>query len=722
MHISITVPDGKSEPYSVPDPGRIIASSMSTHTLLLELGVEEFPAGFIPAGLRQMASRMEAFLKEQRLAYTSIQPVGTPRRLALLVHGIPDRQKTWESWVQGPPAHVARKNGEWTQAAIGFARKWGISVDDLEIHETERGSYVRARVQQGGTSASILLARGVREVLEGLRFPRTMRWNGKTRFPRPIRWLVVMLDREILPVSFAGLQAGSVTYGHRLIHPDPLTIEHATTYLDTLLQAGVVVDPESRMKRLESRIRALAGEAGGVLVEDRELLEENTFLMEYPEALLGSFDETFLTLPDVVISTALKQHQRYFSLQDPNGTLLPRFVAPLNNRAETADAVRPGMERVVRARLEDALFYYQEDMQIPLDERVDLLKGIVWVEGLGTLYDKTQRMLNLVEDLLMNIPGVNPETVRTAARLAKTDQTTLMIRDGKEFTKLEGRIGMEYALRQGYPEPVARAIYEHLLPRAPGDPLPGSAEGALIGVADRLDTLAGLFHNGERPSGSEDPFGLRRVAATLLDLLFGFRFPVDLENLLSRALQAFHATDETGEALIHFMEERLERYLEEREHIRYDLVDAVLVHGLSSILDVYERARALQHLLDTDPEQFQMMAVGQKRLANILKDLDDPGEVDPSRFQEEAEKVLHETLMQTRPALERALSRREYPRVLALLGELRPVIDRFFDDVFVMVKDPEIRRNRLALLKEVRSLFLSFADFSRIVVSGATDT
>jgi glycyl-tRNA synthetase beta chain len=469
-------------------------------------------------------------------------------------------------------------------------------------------------------------------------------------------------------------------------------------------------------------LNQLAGEVGCVLVEDRELLEENTFLMEYPEALLGSFDETFLTLPDVVISTALKQHQRYFSLQDPTGALLPRFVAPLNNRAETAEAVRPGMERVVRARLKDALFYYQEDMQIPLEDRVERLKGIVWVEGLGTLYDKTQRMLNLVEVLLEEIPNVHPEIVRTATRLAKTDQTTLMIRDGKEFTKLEGRIGMEYALRQGYPEPVARAIYEHLLPRAPGDSLPRSAEGALIGVADRLDTLAGLFHKGERPSGSEDPFGLRRIAATLLDLLFGFRFPVDLEDMISRALQAYNATDSSRKALIHFMEERLERYLEERERIRYDLVDAALVHGLSSILDVYERARALQYLLDTDPEQFQMMAVGQKRLANILKDLDDPGKVDPSRFQEKAEKVLHETLMQTRPVLDAALSRRAYTQVLALLRELRPVIDRFFDEVFVMVDDPEIRRNRLALLKEVRSLFLSFADFSRIVVSGATGT
>jgi len=692
---------------------------MSTHRLLVELGVEEFPAGLIPQGLRQLAEGMASFLEEHRLAYTSLRTYGTPRRLALLVEGIPDRQETWETWVQGPPAHVARKDNTWTRAAEGFARKWGLSVDELEIHETERGAYVRAKVQQGGAPAAELLTRGVQEVLEGLKFPRTMRWNGPTRFPRPIRWLVVLLDHTVLSVTFAGLKAQRITYGHRLIHPDPVSLERAEQYTERLLQAGVVVDPEERARRLRTQLEARAREAGGVLLDDPDLLEENTYLMEFPEALLGRFDATFLTLPAVVITTALKQHQRYFSLHDSEGNLLPYFVAPLNNRAETADAVRPGMERVVRARLEDALFYYQEDMQQPLEERVELLKGIVWVEGLGTLYDKTQRILALLEDLLKAVPEVDARTTRTAARLAKTDQTTLMIRDGKEFTKLEGRIGMEYALRQGYPEPVARAIYEHLLPRASGEPLPRSPEGALIGIADRLDTLAGLFHKGERPSGSEDPFGLRRVAATLFDLLFGFRFPLNLMELVDRALDPFPTTPETRNALLRFLEERLERYLEEREKIRYDLVDAALVHGLSNVLDVYERARALQHLLSTDPDQFQHMAVGQKRLANILKDVPDPGPVHPSAFQEEAERALYDALQRTQPLLSQALQDRDYAQVLTLLGDLRPVIDRFFDEVFVMVEDENVRRNRLALLQEVRALFLSFADFSRIVVSGS---
>ncbi len=684
---------------------------------LLEVGTEELPVWAVEEGLAQLRRGFEAFLEEARLEFRDLRVMGTPRRLALRVEVAP-QQAVWEERVQGPPLHVARKGDAWTPAAHGFARKLGLSVEDLEVEERGKGVYVVAVVRRGGQPAQQLLESGIPQVLENLTFGKTMRWNGGgVRFPRPIRWLVALLDDAVLDVSFAGLRAGRESRGHRFMVPS-LTLSHAREYEQALEKAGVVVDPAVRKARLGARMDALAREAGVERIEDEELLVENTHLLELPEAVLGRFDPVFLDLPEIVILTALKQHQRYFGARTAKGKLAPVFLAPVNAPADRADTVRAGVERVVRARLEDARFYFEEDLKVPLKDRIALLRGVFWVERLGTLYDKTERLVKLALWIAERV-GARKEVVEEGAWLSKVDQTTLMIRDGKEFTKLEGRIGMEYALRQGYPEPVARVIYEHHLPR--GGEFPRTVEGAVVGLADRVDTLVGFFAMGERVRGSRDPFGLRRDATAVFDLILRFGMDLNVARLLEEAARAYpedlHAPQAIPD-LKAFLMDRFERHLEEREGIRYDIVDAVMALGNWNLVDVHDRARALQDLLVQDEDRFTRVVVGLKRVANILKGLAVEGEPDPARFEEEAERALWEALPGVDEVLREALGARDYPRALGALFSLRPLIDRFFDTVFVMVEDEVLRTNRLRLLKAVRDRFEQYADLSRIVVQG----
>lgn len=686
-------------------------------SFLLEVGTEELPVWAVEQALHQLDRTFRTFFESSRLPFRSLRVLGTPRRLAVLADVAPE-QEAWEEKVQGPPLHVARKGDAWTPAAEGFVRKLGVPLDALQVEERGKGVYVVAVVRRGGKTARELLEEGIPDLLASLEFPKTMRWNGEgVRFPRPIRWLVALLDDEVLNLSFAGLSAGRKSRGHRFIRPY-LEIPHAREYEHLLEEAGVVVDPERRKNRLARRMDELARIRGVERIEDQELLLENTHLLEHPESVMGEFDPAFLDLPDVVILTALKQHQRYFGARTPEGNLASVFLAPMNMPADRADEVREGVERVVRARLEDARFYFEEDLKIPLKDRIPMLKGVFWVERLGTLYDKTERLVKLSLWIAERV-GADRAVVEEGAWLAKVDQTTLMIRDGKEFTKLEGRIGMEYALRQGYPEPVARVIYEHHLPK--DETFPSSLEGAVVGLADRVDTLVGFFAMGERVKGSRDPFGLRRDASAAFDLILRFSMNLNFKELLAESARLYPDDLDTARALPDleaFLMDRFEHHLEDREGIRYDIVDAVMALGNWNLVDVHDRARALQGLLERDEDRFTGVVVGLKRVNNILKGVEVSGDPDPARFEEEAERALWEALPGVDRVLEEALEAGDYPRTLEALFSLRPLIDRFFDTVFVMVEDEDIRMNRLRLLRAVRDRFERYADLSRIVVQG----
>ncbi len=688
----------------------------ANRAFLLEVGVEELPVWALREGMRQLREGFARRLRELRLPVRSLRVMGSPRRLVVQGHVAP-RQEVWEETVQGPPWKVAREGDRWTRAARAFAERHGVSVDDLRREERGKGVYVVAVIRRGGQDAREVLARVIPEVLQGLQFEKSMRWDGAgVRFPRPIRWLVALLDEEVLPCAFAGLRAGRESRGHRARVPR-VSIPHAAQYEEVMARAGVVVDPDRRRRRLEEAMAQQASREGVQVIPDEELLEENVHLLEFPEVVVGRFSPEFLDLPEVVILTALKQHQRYFGARTADGKLAAVFLAPVNLPG-AGDAVREGMERVVRARLNDAVFYFQEDMKIPLKERIPLLKGILWVERLGTLYDKTERLVKLALWIAERV-GADREVVEEGAWLSKVDQTTLMIRDGKEFTKLEGRMGMEYALRQGYPESVARVIYEHLLPR--GGVFPASLEGAVVGLADRVDTLVGFFAMGERVRGSRDPFGLRRDATGAFDLVLRFAMSLDFARLLEVAASLYPESLQADRALgdlREFLRDRFERHLEDREGIRYDIVDAVMALGNWDLVDVYRRARALQDLLNRDEERFTGVVVGLKRVANILRGNAVEGDPDPSRFEDEAERALWDALRDLDRDLEAALRDGDYPRALEVLFGLRPLIDRFFDRVFVMVEDETVRQNRLRLLGAVRDRFARYADLSRIVVQG----
>ncbi len=687
---------------------------------LLEIGIEELPARFLKPALEELGSLAQSFFKEYRLAYGTVDTYGTPRRLVLYVRDLAEEQASMEKEVKGPPAKAAYDiQGQPTKAAEGFARSQGVEVSELVTRTVGKVEYVFAVRREIGRPAAQVLAEICPVLITGLSFPKPMRWGDEElKFARPIRWLVALFGGEVIPFSLAGVEAGRRTFGHRFLNPGPHRLEQASDYFPVLRNAGVIVNQDERQREVWDQVRRAAQLAGGEAGEDEDLLEEVTNLLEYPTAFVGSFPESYLQLPEPVLVTPMREHQRYFPVYGPNGKLLNKFVGVHNGRPEYLDTVRAGNEKVLRARLADAEFFFREDLSTPLADKVEGLKKIVFQEELGSVYDKAERLKALAEYLseTLDLPAADRAFASRAALLCKADLVTSMV---YEFPELQGIMGREYALRSGEDPVVAEAIYEHYLPRFAGDDFPATLAGIVLSLAERADNLVGCFGRGIQPTGSQDPYALRRQALGMCHILLEQGRRLSLNSLFARAYALYGerlkvAVGEMTEALNDFVKQRLRGILTEKG-FAYDVLDAVLAVPFDDVLDAWLRVQAVA-LLREDGRVFADVHTALTRAGNLAKHATE-SDVDPTLFVDPAERQLFEAYLRVREEVLPLFARGHYLNGLRALAALRHPVDNFFDAVLVMVEDEAVRRNRLALLNGIAGLVRPVADLSRLVLT-----
>lgn len=699
--------------------------------LLFEIGCEELPAAY---AMRAVQRLPELFTQAMRDAGGELQDgvevraLGTPRRLALQATGLPAKTPKKTELLKGPPARVAYKDDQPTPAAVGFAKRLGIPVDALRVED----EYVVGEKTSGGESIVEVLARALPALIEAIPFPKTMRWgSGDERFARPVRWIVAVFDAKPVPFAWGQLEAGTKTRGHRFLSPDAFGVKSFSTYVEKLRKAHVLVDPDERREAVRAEVQKAAEQAGGTADDDPGLLDIVTYLVEDPTGVTGRFDDSLLALPPVVIVTPMKHHQRYFPVLDKANKLKAAFVTVAGTPPKDPAVVAHGNERVLAARLADAKFFFDEDLATPMDAWVERLDRVVFQNELGSYGEKVRRMGALATELTRHMGGdpkvVKPEdnrlvaAVQQATTLCKADLNSKMV---YEFPELQGTMGREYALRAGIDAEVADAIEQHYQPRSADDDVPAGTVGALLSLADRFDTLAGIFGIGERPSGSADPFGLRRHALAILSILRAKGWSISVSQYLERAADLLaedgkiqDAARAAGEASA-FVRERFYHWLV-GEELAYDAVDAVLEAGFDDVRQAVARARALTELKGSP--DLEPVATAFRRAANILAkaDPDDLGaEVDPKAFDHDAEGALRKTLDQVSAAVTKAADQSDWAGALGEVVKLRKPIDAFYDAVMVMDQDHTRRRNRLALLTRVTETFAPIADFSKIVVAG----
>jgi len=690
---------------------------------LLEIGFEEMPARFVPAAIRDLERIVRSGLEEIRLASGGVRVYGTPRRLTVIAERVEGQQRYETKIFIGPPRKVAfDAEGRPTKAAEGFARRVGVPVEKLATKGAGDAERLCAEVRDPGRPAVEVLPAAIREWVEKLDFPKSMVWNDTGfRFARPIRWVLAMLGSRPLAVEMAGVKSGTVTMGRRF-HSGEVRVPSAAEYVDRLREAGVVVDQAERRRIIEEGLEKVCSELGGRAVRDDGLMEEVTFLVEHPTVAAGRFDPSYTEMPRDVVVTAMREHQRYFAVEGEDGSLLPYFVTVLNTSAEAVEEAVRGNERVLEARLADARFYWELDLRRGLEALLEGLKGVVWHEGFGTLYDKSRRLAELSSYLAGLWCPSERETTERAALMCKADLASEMVKDGKEFTGLQGAIGGEYALRWGEPPAVASAIKEHYLPRFAGDGIPKTPPGAALSVADKVDDIVGGFAAGKAPTGSEDPYALRRAANGIIRILLETPLRVSMSGVFEKACELLSEylgdrRDEVLRDVTAYWVSRGDSYFAEK-NVPYDIADAVLSVSFDDPVDSWNRCRALARF--REDEDFEALVIGFKRAANILRKADEASEleVDRSLLDHEAERALDRAVTEATAEVERALAAANYERAIEVQLGLRPAIDRFFDDVLVMDEDPRVRATRLALLDRVRRLFLKTWDLSKIALEG----
>ena len=678
--------------------------------LLFEIGAEEIPAGFMPNILGQLKTLAETKLNDAHLPFESIATYGTPRRLALIVKGLADTSAEISERHKGPSASIAYDaDGNATKAAIGFARGKGLDVADLVVED----GYIYAETKTAGVAAKDIVTDMLPQLITGLNFPKSMHWgNLDAKFVRPVRWLVALLDEEVIPVEFATVKSGNVTRGHRFLGADEITIKNAASYVDTLKENFVMVDQDARRELISKQLHDIAASKNASIVWDDDLLEEINYLVEWPTALCGGFEESYLALPDAAIITPMKDHQRYFPLVDQNGKLLPMFLTVRNGSDHSIEVVQAGNERVLRARLDDAKFFFNEDRKKPLIDRQDGLTKIVFQEGLGNLADKTERLLKLGR-VFGEECGLHEDAavvLERATELAKTDLTTGMV---TEFTELQGVMGKEYALLDGESPEVAEAIFEQYLPRFAGDVLPQTEAGKVLSIIDKVDNIVATFSRGLIPTGSQDPYALRRQTIGILNILLGSEWNISLRPIFKASMELLNVPAEKQEELLGQVEEfftlRLKNIFLDRE-VPHHVIDLLLSNNELSVADAEGLVNALlANRIDENVELVQAYT----RMYNLVKDVEYTG-VNSDLLKEDAEKALFEAASKASEASLAAWEANDYAAVVAVPATLVPAINKFFEDVMVMDKDEAIKANRLQLVRLAYSVMAIIGDISAL--------
>lgn len=682
--------------------------------LLFEIGVEEMPARFVGNTLFQLESNLSKLLKDNRIAFDEIKSYGTPRRLVLIVDGIQDKQSDLEEEIKGPAKKIAvDADNNFTKPAIGFMKSKNLNPEDIYFKVVGKDEYMFATIKQKGELSEDIIKEILPQTIKSVVFPKSMRWGGKNlRFVRPIRWLVTLLNDNVVDFDLEGIISSNVTKGHRFLGKSEITVNSLEDYLKKLKENYVILDQKQRKEIIKDQCTKVAEALSGTVELDEELLEEVTHLVEYPTAFYGEFDKDYTKLPKEVVITPMKQHQRYFPVTK-GGKLLPNFIAVRNGSDYRIENVKVGNEKVLEARLVDALFFYNEDIKNNLESYIEKLKDVVFQAQLGSIYEKTLRMDKLSLDILDEL-DMQEEKVHAsrAAKLSKADLITGMV---GEFDELQGFMGKEYAKVSGEDEAVCEAIFEHYLPRFSGDTLPQTNVGVALSIADKLDSIAGFFAIGIQPTGSQDPYALRRQALGILSILMDKKIDVDLKTLIEHALDNYIEIDFDKSAvcanIMNFFNERVRIQFKDMG-IRYDVVDAVISSDVNDVYDMYCRALALNNWLDRD-ELVEMLTAFNR--VSTLAQKAESDKVDESLLKEDAERKLYSEFVDVKEKVEALISDKKYSVALETFASLRPVIDSLFDSVMVMDNDEVIKNNRLGLLKQIYDTMLKICDLSKIV-------
>lgn len=708
-------------------------SPVTAAELLIEIGVEELPYQFIAPALAALKDSAEQLLRDHRLAFQPTRTLGTPRRLTLVVAGLATQQTSMVKEAMGPSKAVAfDPAGQPTRAATGFAAGQGVSVQELQIRQTPKGEYLFAVKQELGRSANVVLKELLPQLISKLSFPKAMKWNSTgAKFARPVRWLVVLYGGATLPIEAAGIIAGNRTEGHRVLgSAKGMVVRDSESYLKGLERQGVISDPERRRRMIEEQIATLCKKTGFMLNVDGDLLDQAVYTTECPNAIIGSFKPAYLEVPQEILITSMKEHQGFFSLMHKEtGKLVPHFIAVTNNRAKDMGLIREGNERVLAARLADAKFFFDEDRKVKLEERVPKLAGVTFQQKLGTMEKKQQRIRTLASLIATNVRPQDYELKQTCERAADLCKADLLTGVVGEFPELQGIMGGEYAKHDGESAAVSQAIREQYLPRSIEGELPKTIAGQVLSLADRLDSVAAFFYVGLVPTGSEDPFALRRNATAIVRIILESNLRIDVGIFVDAARQlviaeGFKGGQDSGpegrRRMVEFIFERVRHYGRVVYALRDDVIEAVLKPAHDKTLDLVDlvlRMKVLESV--TMKPEFDPLIVGFKRAHRLVeKEKWDRKPVDKARFEHPTESALYQAIAEERAKMLFAMTRGDYGQALDSLVRLKPAIDAFFTAVMVNAEDPAIRSNRLSLLQEVDDFFNSFADFSQIVVQG----
>lgn len=692
------------------------------NNVVLEIGTEEIPAQYMENSLKDLNRLAKKYLEESRIKYKEIKVYGTPRRLILFIFHIKEKQEDIFQKIKGPAYSIAyNKDSQPQKPALKFAQSQGVNVEDLIVEDTEKGKYIFASKSIIGQPTIDLLSQIFPKIIKSMQFPKSMRWGEKSlRFIRPIRWILALYGKEIIRFNLNGLDSENITYGHRLLAPQKIKISSTQEYFRKIEKNYVIIDPKIRENIVKTDIKQIIKEIGGEKIINEKLLKEIIYLVEYPNAILGKYDKKYLELPKDVLIVVMEKHQKYFPVFKNKDELLPLFIVIINNSKKYASKIIEGNENVLKARLEDAKFFYQEDQKIPLEENVDKLKNVIFREKLGSLFDRTKRVESLcdyISDGLQVEQKVKKDLLRSA-HLCKADLVTEMV---KEFPELQGIMGKEYAVLSGEREEVAEAIFEHYLPRFSGDRLPVTKSGMILGIADKVDTIIGCFVMGLAPTGSQDPYGLRRQSRGKIAIILKNNLKISLKDIIQKSLFLYKESvsvelkideNEIVSQILSFLKQRVKNIFLE-DGIRYDVIDAVLaVDSDGDVVDIKNRIKAIEELYNQPI--FRKILNSSNRVLNLSKNNKET-EIDKSLLKEKAELNLYHNYESIYPRTREFIFNKEYKKVFKLLGNLCEPVDKFFDQVLVMDKDNNIRKNRVALIKKIGILFNQVADLSKIV-------